>query len=162
MGALSLPESMYVAKFVMSSANELMSRSNVSIIASASRCSISASCFTVIACIASQNRRWSSAPAGTFVNRTPAVVFHQSTNASFEHGATTRFSAANAKYVPIDAPASARRVPTTESITPITSNLSSNPHVAARSPKPRCRVRSGSTAPSRASSSASMSAPEPR
>ena len=146
----------------MSNANELMSSPNVSIIATASWCSIWASSARVIACIASQNRRWSSAPAGTRMNRSAAVVFHQSANASFEHGATTRFNAANARYVPTDAPASARRVPTTESITPITSNRPSTPQVAATAPKPRCRVRAGSAATSWASSSAAMSAAEPR
>src|SRR5713226_1571509 len=39
---------------------------------------------------------------------------------------------------------------------------SSSPQAAATSPKPRCRVRSGMTAASRASSSASMSAALPR
>jgi uncharacterized protein YfiM (DUF2279 family) len=47
--------------------------------------------------IASRNRRWSSAAAGTRVNRSAAVVTHQSANAAFEHGATTRFNAASAR-----------------------------------------------------------------
>ena len=32
------------------------------------------------------------------MNRAAAVVFHQSANAAFEHGATSRFSAASARY----------------------------------------------------------------
>ena len=58
---------------------------------------ISSSCSRVTACIASQNRRWSSAEAGILVNRSPAVVFHQSANAALEQGATSRFSAASAR-----------------------------------------------------------------
>ena len=34
---------------------------------------------------------------GIFVNRSAAVVFHQSANPSLEHGATARFSAASAR-----------------------------------------------------------------
>src|SRR5215472_1846884 len=43
-----------------------------------------------------------------------------------------------------------------------TPSSSSMPHAAATSPNPRCRVRSGMTAASRASSSASISAAVPR
>ena len=56
----------------------------------------------MIACIASQNLRWSSAEAGILVNRPAAVVFHQSANPALEQGATSRFSAASARYVPVD------------------------------------------------------------
>ena len=43
-----------------------------------------------------------------------------------------------------------------------TPRSASSPHAAATAPKSRCRVRSGSIACSRASSSASMSAAVPR
>lgn len=59
-------------------------------------------------CIASQNLRWSRTAAGILVNRGAAVLAHQSLNPGFEHGATTRFSAARARYVPVLAPASPR------------------------------------------------------
>ena len=55
---------------------------------------------SVTTCIASQNLRWSRTAAGIFVNRGAAVLAHQSLNPGFEHGATTRFSAARARYVP--------------------------------------------------------------
>ena len=35
--------------------------------------------------------------AGILVNRPAAVVFHQSAKASFEHGATSQFSAASTR-----------------------------------------------------------------
>jgi hypothetical protein len=88
---------MNVAKFVMSSASEPISTPNSPTMRTASRASISASCSALTACIASQNLRWSSTRAGILVNRSAAVVRHQSANPSFEHGATTRFSAASAR-----------------------------------------------------------------
>src|SRR5260370_23681726 len=114
------------------------------------------------ACIASQNRRWPSALALTLVNRSAAVVFRQSPKASLEPGATSRFSAASVRYVPADAPASDRRAPATPSMIPATPSPASSPQAAATSPNARWRVRSGNTAASRASSSASMSAALPR
>ena len=71
------------------------------------------------------------------------MVAHQSANASFEHGATTRFAVANAIYVPTVAAASLRRG-TTASITPATSRRSSTDHTAATSPKLLCWERTGS------------------
>ncbi len=96
------------------------------------------------------------------MNRSAAVLFHQSANASFEHGATSRFSAASTRYVPALAPASARRLPAASSMIPAMPRSVSIPQAAATSPNARCRVRSGSTAASRASSSASISAAVPR
>jgi hypothetical protein len=75
--------------------------------------------------------------AAILVNRSAAVVRHQSANAGFEHGATTLFSAANAGYVPVVAPASERRGPSTESMTPDTSNRVGMPQTAATPPKAR-------------------------
>jgi len=69
----------------MSRATELVSSPNRSVMASASCSSIPASASTGTACIASQNRRWSSAEAGILVNRSavgglpatrPAGPFH--------------------------------------------------------------------------------------
>ena len=94
------------------------------------------------------------------MNRSAAVVFHQSAKAAFEHGATSRFSAASARYVPADAPAS-DGVPGDLVMTAATPRSCRTPQAAATSPKARCRVRSGRTAASRASSSASMSAAVP-
>ena len=96
------------------------------------------------------------------MNRSAAVVFHQSAKAAFEHGATSRFSAASARYVPADAPASARRAPVTSLMIAATPRSRRTPQAAATSPNARWRVRSGSTAASLASSSASMSAAVPR
>jgi hypothetical protein len=96
------------------------------------------------------------------VNRSPAVVRHQSANASFEHGATSRFSAASARYVPALAPASERRAPHASSMIAATPSSAIIPHAAATSPNARCRVRSGMAAASRASSSAPISAAVPR
>ena len=84
--------------------------------------------------MASQNRRWSVAATPTLVNRGPAVPAHQSANAIFEHGATTRFSVANARYVPTDAPASARRGPHTASTASATPSRCKIPQTAATSP----------------------------
>ena len=77
---------MNVAKLVMSSATEDTSTPEACTIRTAIRWLISSSCSTGTACIASQNRRWSSALAGILVNRSAAVVFHQSANARLEHG----------------------------------------------------------------------------
>ncbi|MGH3545126.1 MAG: hypothetical protein ACRDPW_04300 [Mycobacteriales bacterium] len=65
--------------------------------ASASRWEMVASSASVTACIASQNRRWSSTEVAILVNRSAAVVRHQSENPSLEQGSTSRFSAASAK-----------------------------------------------------------------
>jgi hypothetical protein len=81
----------------MSSATELMSTLNRPVIAAASASSARPSCSRLTVCIASQNRRWPSTEAGILVNRSAAVVFHQRSNASFEHGAASRFSAASAR-----------------------------------------------------------------
>src|SRR5271169_626593 len=162
MGALPFAVSMNVAKLVMSSATEDTSTPADCTIFTAIFWLISSSCSRVTACIASQNRRWSSEVAGILVNRSAAVVFHQSANPAFEHGATSRFSAASARYVPADAPASERRDPAASSMTAATPRSCRTPQAAATSPKARCRVRSGSTAASRASSSASISAAVPR
>ncbi|MDJ0346495.1 hypothetical protein QMK19_36480 [Streptomyces sp. H10-C2] len=81
----------------MSSASADTSRLNPSIMRKVIRRSISASADSGTFRIASQNRRWSSAAAGTRVIRSAAVVAHQSANAAFEQGATTRFSAASAR-----------------------------------------------------------------
>ena len=57
---------------------------------------ISSKSLSPIASIASQNRRWSSAAAPKRTKRSPAVLAHHSEKASFEHGSTTRLSAAKA------------------------------------------------------------------
>jgi hypothetical protein len=57
MGARSLPESMNVAKLVMSRISAWVSRANTSIIRFVSAASICSNCSTVTASIASQNRR---------------------------------------------------------------------------------------------------------
>ena len=88
---------MNVAKLVMSSATLDTSAPDTSTSRTAIRREISSRSSSVTACIASQNRRWSSAEAGILVNRSAAVVFHQSENPAFEHGATRRFSAASAR-----------------------------------------------------------------
>ena len=113
------------------------------------------------ACIASQNRRWSSAEAAIRVNRSPAVVFHQSANPRFEHGSTTRLAAASARYVPTDSGSPGGRA-TTSSTAPATSRRVSIPHTAARSPNHRCRVRAGSIASAWACIAAAISAAVPR
>ena len=146
----------------MSSANAEMSTPKEVTTRAAMACSMAARSSRVIACIASQNRRWSSTAALILVNRSAAVVFHQSANARLEQGSTSRFIAASASKVPTEAPASDRRAPATSSITSTTPSRWMNPHTAATSPNARCRVRSGRTASSRASSSASMSTAEPR
>ena len=94
-GALPFALSMKVAKLVMSRATDDTSVPETSMIRSAIRRLISSRSCRLTACIASQNRRWSSTEAGILVNRSAAVVFHQSAKASFEHGATSRFSAAS-------------------------------------------------------------------
>jgi hypothetical protein len=88
---------MNVAKFVMSSATLDTSTPATRMISAAIVSDARSSCAGVTACIASQNRRWSSAEAGIFVNLSAAVVFHQSANAAFEQGAASRFSAASAR-----------------------------------------------------------------
>ena len=52
-------------------------------------------------------------------------------------------------------------VPASSSMTAAAPRSASSPHAAATAPKSRCRVRSGSICPSRASSSASISAAVP-
>ena len=96
-GARWLPVSMKVAKFVMSRATEEQSTPDASTMASAIRREISSSSSRPTACIASQNRRWSSAGAPIPVNRPAAVPAHQSAKASLEHGATSRPRAASAR-----------------------------------------------------------------
>ena len=88
---------MKVAKLVISSATDDTSAPETRTTLAAIFSDACSSCSRLIACIASQNRRWSSALAGILVNRSAAVVFHQSANAAFEHGATSRFSAASAR-----------------------------------------------------------------
>jgi hypothetical protein len=56
-GALPLPVSMNVAKFVMSRATDEQSSPNALTIRSAMRRLISANCSMLTACMASQNRR---------------------------------------------------------------------------------------------------------
>lgn len=96
-GAFAFAVVMKVAKLVMSSATEETSTPLTSINRSAIVWPIRSNCCAVTACMASQNRRWSRARAPILVNRSAAVDFHQSANAAFEHGATSRFSAANAR-----------------------------------------------------------------
>jgi hypothetical protein len=146
----------------MSNATADVSSPNSAIIRAETRRSISTSSSWLTAAIASQNRRWSSTRVGTLTNRSAAVVAHQSAKPSFEHGSTTRFSVANARYVPTLAPAPERRAPTTSSTIDTSPSRCSTPHTAATSPKARCRVRSGSDAASRASNAAAMSVAEPR
>ena len=88
---------MKVAKFVMSRATDEQSAPDDSAMASAIRREISSICSRVTACIASQNRRWSSTSAPILVNRPAAVPDHQSANASLEQGATSRPRAASAR-----------------------------------------------------------------
>ena len=95
-GAFGLPVPMKVAKLVMPSATELVSRPSCPIIRSA-RASRRARCSGVTTCVASRNRRWPGAGAGILVNRSAAAAFRQSAKASFEQGATSRFSAASAR-----------------------------------------------------------------
>src|ERR1035437_3129913 len=142
-GARSLAESMNVAKFVMSSASPDRSKPNSVTIAVAIAASAAASLAVSRASIASQNRRWSVAATGTLVNRGPAVVAHHCSKASFEHGATTRFKVASARYVPTDAPASERRGPHTSSIASATPSRSRIPQTAATPPNALWWVRSG-------------------
>ena len=92
------------------------------------------------------------------MNRGAAVVAHHSANRSLEHGAASRFSAASARYVPADAPASARRGPAAASIRPATPRSSSIPQAAAATPKSLCCTRSGSPSPPRRIAAASSSA----
>jgi len=88
---------MKVAKLVMSSATLDTSTPDAAMIFAAICSDASWSWSMVTACIASQNRRWSSTLAGILVNRSAAVVFHQSANPSLERGATSRFSAASTR-----------------------------------------------------------------
>ena len=112
--------------------------------------------------MASQNFRWSSTWLLILVNRSPAVPAQKSAKPILEPGCTSRPNAANARYVPTEAPASARRGPTTASITPATSNSVSIDQAAATSPNRRCFVRCGRVPASARSSAASISAAEPR
>ncbi len=95
-GARSLPESIQVAKFVMSKTRPERSRESSATIAATTRRSISFRSSSPITFIASQKRRWSSAPAPSRSQRSPAVLSHQSEKASLEHGSTTLLSAASA------------------------------------------------------------------
>ena len=88
---------MKVAKFVMSRASPEMPSSNSPTTRMANRRSISTSAAASSASIASQNRRWSVAAAGSRSRRSPAVPAHQSAKASFDRGATTLFAQANAR-----------------------------------------------------------------
>src|SRR5664280_2049178 len=97
----------------MSSTSPEQSRPKDSTMRATMRRSISISCSSETASMASQNLRWSRAEAGSLHIRSPAVVDHQSEKASFEHGATTRLAIAKAKYVPTEAEASERRDATT-------------------------------------------------
>ena len=150
---------MNVAKLVISSATEDTSTPADRTIRTAIFSLICSSCSAVTACIASQNRRWSSAVAPILVNRSPAVVFHQSANAALEHGATSRFSAASARYVPVDSGCPAGRGPVTWSIMPATPRSSSMPHAAATAPNSLCLVRSGRPSPPRIAAASSSAVP---
>jgi hypothetical protein len=132
-GALALPVAMKVAKFVMSRATEEVSSPNAWHTLTASACSIPARASVGMACMASQNRRWSNADVPILVNRSAAVVFHQSANPLLEHGSTTRFSTARARYVPGDSgnPGTAG---TCWSISAATPRSASRPHTAATAP----------------------------
>jgi hypothetical protein len=88
---------MKVAKFVMSSASPDRSRPNSLTMVVAIARSAAASLAVSRLSMASQNRRWPVAATGTLVNRGPAVVAHQCSKASFEHGATTRLAVARAR-----------------------------------------------------------------
>src|SRR6266581_4280846 len=81
--------------------------------------------------------------------------------ACLEQGSTTRLSTASVRYVPGDSAKPGGRAPAWASMTAATPRSVSSPHTAATAPKSRCRVRSGSIACSRASSSASTSAAVP-
>ena len=81
----------------MSNATLEVSRSNILIIRVASRVEISCRASPSTACMASQNLRWSSTLPLIRVNRSAAVVAHQSAKAFFDRGATSRPSAANAR-----------------------------------------------------------------
>ena len=96
-GAFGSRLSMSVAKFVMSSASPDTARSNSVAVRTASRRPTSTRTVSSRTSIASQNRRWSVAAAGSRTHLSAAVVAHQSAKASFEQGATTRFVVANAK-----------------------------------------------------------------
>ena len=95
-GARSFPESIQVAKFVMSSTRPVQSIEKVPTILATMRRSISWICSSLTWSIASQKRRWPSAPAGRRSQRSPAVFCHQPEKASLEHGSTTRFAVARA------------------------------------------------------------------
>src|SRR5660397_294228 len=99
-GAASLVESTQVAKFVMSRATDEVSTPYSATIFAATLLLISARCSAEIWFIAAQNRRWSSFAALILVNRGPAVLTHQLEICAFEHGATTRFSAAMTRNLP--------------------------------------------------------------
>ena len=146
-GALPFAVSMKVAKLVMSSATDEQSSPMRSTIRSAIVAAGPVQFLQrdgvhrVPEPAVVQHRR------GDLRERGAAVVAHQSANPSLEHGATTRFSAASARYVPVLAPASARRAPQAPSMMPATPRSSSTPHAAAAAPKSRCCTRSGSPSP---------------
>jgi hypothetical protein len=97
-GARAFAEAMNVAKLVMSNTSPDISNPNSVIARAATRRWISTRSSSPTASMASQKRRWSSAAAASPGSSLgPAVVCHQSANASLEQGATTRFSVANAR-----------------------------------------------------------------
>jgi hypothetical protein len=95
MGARSLPESMKVAKLVMSSTRPDRSRLYSWTIRRKISPSISRRSWAEIRSIARQKCPWPAASAGNCVQRGPAVLSHQSAKASFEQGATTRLATAS-------------------------------------------------------------------
>src|SRR5660397_266439 len=115
-GAASLVESTQVAKFVMSRATDEVSTPYSATIFAATLLLISARCSAEIWFIASQKRRWSSFAALILVNRGPAVLTHQLEICAFEHGATTRFSAAMTRNLPTDTPLTGAAPATTSSM----------------------------------------------
>ena len=92
------------------------------------------------------------------MNRSAAVDFHQSANPAFEHGATSRFSAASARYVPVDSGCPAGAGPATSSMMPDTPRFSSTLHAAATAPNSLCLVLSGRPSPPPRIAAASSSA----
>src|SRR5680860_909211 len=115
-GAASLVESTQVAKFVMSRATDEVSTPYSATIFAATLLLISVRCSAEIWFIASQKRRWSSFAALILVNRGPAVLTHQLEICAFEHGATTRFSAAMTRNLPTDTPLTGAAPATTSSM----------------------------------------------
>jgi len=111
--------------------------------------------------MASQNLRWSSADAPILVNRSPAVVFHQSANPLLNTGPPPGSAPPASDRPQASAAGPARPAHAGRSARP-RPGRPTGPTPPRRAPKARCRVRSGSTAASRASNSASISAAVPR